>query len=77
MTHPLTEENYYKEIINDRSEKVPSEYTEFTRTDMRDIADWQLEQAIKWLKTTQWYLNPSTMADLLEEAMRPQQQEDN
>ena len=77
MTHPLTEEIYYKEIINDRSEKVPSEYTEFTRTDMRDIADWQLEQVIMWLKTTQWYLDPSTMADLLEEAMRPQQQEDN
>ena len=39
--------------------------------------DDQLEQALHWLRTTQWYLNPSTLADLLEEAMRPQQQENN
>lgn len=38
-------------------------------------ADWQLEQVLHWLRTTKWYLNPSTLADLLEEAMRPQQQE--
>ncbi len=44
------------------------------RMDMRAGADWQLEQVLEWLRTTQVYHCPSVMADLLEEAMRPTQE---
>ena len=47
--------------------------------DMQTAADWQLEQVTKWLRATKSTVKicPSILADQIEQAMRPQQQEDN
>ena len=74
--HPLTDEMIKDMWLNGL---IDSGYVrrEFNEDDMRAAYDKgrddQLEQALHWLRTTQWYLNPSTLADLLEEAMRPQE----
>ena len=69
--HPLTDEMMDK-IHGDRY-GYDNPYDE---VDMRAAADWQLEQVIEWLNTTPYYFCPSVMAQLLQKAMRPQQQQE-
>ena len=45
--------------------------TVFRHSDMRAVADWQLERCIEWLKDELDY-DPHLLLDL-KEAMRPQQ----
>ena len=66
MVHPLTDK-----ICDQITDKL----SVFSIEDcMRDAADWQLEQVIKWLKATKSTVKlcPSLLADQLEQAMRPQ-----
>ena len=87
MTHPLTDETII-ELIGDRNL-----FHCLTEDDMRAAADWQLVQVIHWLRenlnwTEEDGINRYTqsfnflidkeklIADL-NQAMRPQQQEDN
>jgi hypothetical protein len=86
MTHPLTYEMMSK--IHGNPDKPGHSYDE---NDMRAAADWQLEQVFEWIKSElghNCYLNPlgyydhevdvEYVLEELEEAMRPeQQQEDN
>ena len=79
--HPLTDE-ICLQIIDDGNQS--------NEDDMRDAADWQLEQVINWINNnlaTGCYLSPTGYSgheidvdDLLNDltkAMRPQQLEDN
>ena len=70
--HPLTDE--ICDAFWDEHGQYYVLYEE-VRLTCRASADWQLEQVIEWLKTTPHYHCGSVMADLLKEAMRPQQQQ--
>ena len=82
MTHPLTDD-IIEEIKSDVFSQAPKILTpgiapsvwssDCMRAAYDKGADWQLEQVIKWLKTTKYYLCPSVLADQLQEAMRPQE----
>ena len=78
MNHSLTDEKL-KKLFWDHAVNTGWDEYDWTSDGMRAAydkgADWQLEQVIKWLKTTKYYLCPSVLADQLQEAMRPQ--EDN
>jgi len=67
MTHPLTD---------DICDSLIKEFVGFDPDDMRTAADWQLKQVLEWLRATQDF-NALVMADLLEEAMRPTQEENS
>ena len=76
MTHPLTDEMII-ELIGDRNL-----FHCLTEDDMRAAADWQLEQVIDWLKAEIfdrciWPHEVDTLPRKLQNAMRPQQQDDN
>jgi hypothetical protein len=83
--HPLTDEIIEKIAANIRhyDYSVPIIF----KCDMRAAADWQLEQVIKWIKSElgrDCYLDHyghevdvEYVLEDLEEAMRPQQQENN
>ena len=76
--HPLTDE-MLDSIAPWPINRLPGEYVS-----MRSVADWQLEQVIKWLKFD-YLVDPSLslevkhrsdwwkIADALEKAMRPQE----
>jgi hypothetical protein len=75
--HPLTDkflaENYSPFFVIDIEEFV------YCSRDMRAVSDWQLEQAIEWLKdytkTVEFLKHPHYVVTELKKAMRPQ--EDN
>jgi hypothetical protein len=75
MTHPLTDE-MIEEIWEKTGPCDPAYFGERhpSPEEMRNAADWQLEQVIEWLKDELDY-DPNLLLDL-KEAMRPQQQED-
>ncbi len=63
MTHPLTDEICLQIMdANDQSNE----------DDMRDSADWQLEQVIKFLETNK-NLSIETALRFIRPAMRPQE----
>ncbi len=77
MTHPLTDEMMSK--IHGNPDKPGHSYDE---NDMRAVADWQLEQVIKWAKRNCWCWfeksnQKKSFIDELQKAMRPRTQEDN
>jgi len=73
--HPLTDEACQKIIDSQYCSKYgPEMYgyyvEEFMRAAFDKGADWKLQWVLTWLrKPGQWYVSPSTLADLLEEAM--------
>ena len=72
--HPLTDE-----ICKTIYCTWPEEHeTSLVCDNMRAATDWQLRQVIEWLKATKSTVKlcPSVLAVQLEQAMRPQQQED-
>jgi len=80
MKHPLTNEKclslFSFERLMDESQPITIEDA------MRAAADWQLEQCLEFLRTTKFHersdyfdLRYDSYANLLEDAMRPQ--EDN
>ncbi len=73
MTHPLTDEMMSK--IHGNPDKPGHSYDE---NDMRAVADWQLEQVIKWAKRNCWCWfekssQKKSFVDELQKAMRPQE----
>ena len=85
--HPLTDE-----MCDDLSgwplSEISDDYAEWSKQDMRDAADWQLEQVIEWLRSipSRQYAHPwawpvemdkDELITDLKKSMRPQQQEDN
>ena len=88
--HPLTDEMC--ENISCFNLSLWGDTSDGIKQDMRAVADWQLQKVFEWIKSElgrNCYLNPSGYYDHevnveyvleeLEEAMRPQQQqqEDN
>ena len=76
-THPLTDD-----LIEKIASRIPSfdAYSQrvFTYKDMRAVADWQLEQVIKWLHDYPvydliTYNGEDALAEELKKAMRPQE----
>ena len=78
--HPLTDE-----MCDDLSgwplSEISDDYAEWSKQDMRDAADWQLEQVIEWVSKSGWFLlkpcREHYFISELRKAMRPQQQENN
>ena len=50
MTHPLTDDIIESELATPAHFVNSSLVGLFTHDDMRDAADWQLEQVIEWLE---------------------------
>ena len=76
MKHPLTDRICHEIVDGKDCSKYRAEYTHYFVEDyMRGAADWQLEKVIKWLKATESTVKlcPSLLADQLEQAMRPQE----
>jgi hypothetical protein len=70
--HPLTDDICYQMSINNMK----------TYGDLRDAADWQLEQVIEWIEECSNYdvcfhSECQRMIADHKQAMRPQQQENN
>ena len=76
MTHPLTDEIIEDILLNRYWWEL-----EPCQDSLRDAADWQLEQVIKWLKdyteTVEFRYHPQYVTTRLKKEMRPQQQENN
>ena len=70
MTHPLTDETIVDLVIG-RSKLC------YTAAAMRTAADWQLQEVLKFMKEHEQLFGGSGMIFILEDAMRPQQQDDN
>ena len=85
MAHPLTDE-ITAEIAHSGYIDDYGHYN-YTENDLRAVADWQLEQVIKWLKSqedypgTLYYELPTLDCECIEcalrHAMRPTIQEDS
>ena len=74
--HPLTDKRLFLEFLSLGRDYYPDKRNGFSYDDMRDVADWQLEQCIDWLEDTDCD-DPQETAQRLRKAMRPQPQEDN
>ena len=72
MPHPLTDEICRQ--IADTEDRL---FTSIEMNNMRDAADWQLEQVIKFMKERERMFGGDGMIFILEDAMRPLTQEDN
>ena len=76
--HPLTDEMCFQ--LSGLDSSYPDYCVEWHREDMRDAADWQLEQVIKWLEDYPWsdviiYNGEDALIEEFKKAMRPQQQQ--
>ena len=67
MTHPLTDEMCYQMSINNME----------TYGDLRDAADWQLQKVLEFMKKHEQMFGGSGMIFILEDAMRPQQHQED
>ena len=60
MTHPLTDDIIESELA------TPAHFTSgslvglFTHDDIRNAADWQLEQVVEWLQANLWLHDDET-----------------
>ena len=74
MNHPLTDDIIESELA------TPAHFTSgslvglFTHDDMRAVADWQLEQVLRFMEENGFGIRKIL---LLKDAMRPQQQEES
>jgi len=75
--HPLTDRKLFVQFLTLGRDYYPDNLNGFSYDDMRDVADWQLEQCIAWLDDNDCD-DPQETAQRLKEAMRPTNtQEDN
>ena len=72
MAHPLTDE-ICRQIAPFSELWSPT----VECNDMRSAADWQLEQVIAHILAAEWFALPEKRISELQQAMRPQQQENN
>jgi hypothetical protein len=48
--HPLTDRKLFVQFLTLGRDYYPDNLNGFSYDDMRDVADWQLEQVFEWLK---------------------------
>lgn len=78
--HPLTNDILHRDFNGYHDPGKAAGYSIYDADDMRSVADWQLEEVMKWLDESLSHYGLSSMHKLkydLKEAMRPTTQENN